>query len=133
MGHRVVSAQQDPRIPLIARHLRSRRFPGPGLRALVASASNPPASAKHRGIGAAASLSEVVKSRALAGGVASNGTVQAKTWNPNGLAAVANLPCGYSDCRCFQLRDEPPCGLIWLRCWHRDAAKLTPAGVPRSF
>jgi hypothetical protein len=25
--------------------------------------------------------------------VASNGTVQAKTWNPNGLAAVANLPC----------------------------------------
>jgi hypothetical protein len=24
--------------------------------------------------------------------VASNGTVQAKTWNPNGLAAVANLP-----------------------------------------
>jgi hypothetical protein len=26
--------------------------------------------------------------------VASNGTVQAKTWNPNGLAAVANLPCG---------------------------------------
>jgi hypothetical protein len=26
--------------------------------------------------------------------MASNGTVQAKTWNPNGLAAVANLPCG---------------------------------------
>ena len=25
--------------------------------------------------------------------MASNGTVQAKTWNPNGLAAVANLPC----------------------------------------
>jgi len=24
--------------------------------------------------------------------MASNGTVQAKTWNPNGLAAVANLP-----------------------------------------
>ena len=54
MGHRVVSAQQYPRIPLIARQLRSRRFPGPGLRALVARASNPPASAKYRGIGAAA-------------------------------------------------------------------------------
>jgi len=96
MRHRVVSAQQYPRIPLIARKLRSRRFPGPGLRALVARASNPPASAKHRGIGAAASLSEVVRS-ALAGrgwGVASNGTVQAKTSNPNALAAVANLPCG---------------------------------------
>jgi len=25
--------------------------------------------------------------------VASNGTVQVKTWSPNGLAAVANLPC----------------------------------------
>jgi hypothetical protein len=25
--------------------------------------------------------------------VASNGIVQPKTWNPNGLAAVANLPC----------------------------------------
>ena len=25
--------------------------------------------------------------------MASNGTVQAKTWNPNGLVAVANLPC----------------------------------------
>jgi hypothetical protein len=25
--------------------------------------------------------------------VASNGTVEAKTWNSNGLAAVANLPC----------------------------------------
>jgi hypothetical protein len=25
--------------------------------------------------------------------VTSNGTVQPKTWNPNGLAAVANLPC----------------------------------------
>jgi hypothetical protein len=62
MGHRVVSAQQYPRIPLIARQLRSRRFPGPGLRALVARASNPPASAKHRGIGAAAPLSEVVRS-----------------------------------------------------------------------
>ena len=24
--------------------------------------------------------------------MASNGTVQPKTWNPNGLAAVANLP-----------------------------------------
>ena len=24
--------------------------------------------------------------------MASSGTVQAKTWNPNGLAAVANLP-----------------------------------------
>ena len=24
--------------------------------------------------------------------MASNGTVQAKTWHPNGLAAVANLP-----------------------------------------
>ena len=62
MGHRVVSAQQYPRIPLIAKQLRSRRFPGPGLRAWVARASNPPASAKHRGIGAAASLSEVVRS-----------------------------------------------------------------------
>jgi hypothetical protein len=62
MGHRVVSAQQCPRIPLIARQLRSRRFPGPGLRALVASESNPPASAKHRGIGAAAPLSEVDRS-----------------------------------------------------------------------
>jgi len=46
MGHRVVSAQQYLRIPLIARQLRSRRFHGPGLRALVARASNPPASAK---------------------------------------------------------------------------------------
>ena len=61
MGHRVVSAQQYPRIPLIARQLRSRRSPGPGLRALVAGASNPPASAKHRGIGAGAPLSEVVR------------------------------------------------------------------------
>ena len=63
MGHRVVSAQQYPRIPLIARQLRSRRFPGPGLRALVARASNPPPSAKHRGIGAAVPLSEVVHAR----------------------------------------------------------------------
>ena len=98
MGHRVVSAQQYPRIPLIARQLRSRRFPGPGLRALMARASNPPASAKHRGIGATAPLSEVVRSSSfscegLGLGVTSNGTVQAKTWNPNGLAAVANLPC----------------------------------------
>ena len=62
MGHRVVSAQQYPRIPLITRQLRSRRFPGPGLRALVARASNPPARAKHRGIGVAAPLSEVVRS-----------------------------------------------------------------------
>ena len=62
MGHWVVSAQQYPRIPLIARQLRSRRFPGPGLRVLVTRASNPPASAKHRSIGAAASLSEVVRS-----------------------------------------------------------------------
>jgi hypothetical protein len=54
MGDRVVSAQQYPRIPLIAWQLRSRRFPGPGLRALLARASNPPASAKYRGIGAAA-------------------------------------------------------------------------------
>ena len=61
MGHRVVSAQQHPLIPLIARQLLSRRFPGPGRRALVARASNPPASANHRGIGAAASLSEVVR------------------------------------------------------------------------
>jgi hypothetical protein len=29
--------------------------------------------------------------------VASNGTVQAKTWNPNGLAAVANLPWPWLD------------------------------------
>jgi hypothetical protein len=28
--------------------------------------------------------------------VVSNGTVQAKTWNPNGLAAVVNLPCRQS-------------------------------------
>ena len=62
MGHRVVSAQQYPRIPLIARQLRSRRFREPGIRALAARASNPPASAKHRGIGAAAPLSEVVRS-----------------------------------------------------------------------
>jgi len=39
MGDRVVTAQQYPRIPLIARQLRSRRFLGPGLRALVARAS----------------------------------------------------------------------------------------------
>jgi len=31
--------------------------------------------------------------------VASNGTVQAKTWNPNGLAAIANLLWGAVDKR----------------------------------
>jgi hypothetical protein len=39
--------------------------------------------------------------------VASNGTVQAKTWNPNGLAAVANLPCWMLDVGCWMFNPLP--------------------------
>jgi hypothetical protein len=137
MGHRVVSAQQYPRIPLIARQLRSRRFPGPGLRALMARASNPPASAKHRGIGATAPLSEVVRSSSfscegLGLGVTSNGTVQAKTWNPNGLAAVANLPCLSLAQACLALTR------FWTdrrsrNAWRRKGTSRLQTTTPRSL
>ena len=38
--------------------------------------------------------------------MASNGTVQAKAWNPNGLAAVANLPWPRECCNRRELLDE---------------------------
>ena len=38
--------------------------------------------------------------------MASNGTVQAKAWNPNGLAAVENLPWPRESCNRRELLDE---------------------------
>jgi hypothetical protein len=44
--------------------------------------------------------------------VASNGTVQAKTWNPNGLAAVADLPCPGKKTSVLSLINEPAVALF---------------------